>query len=111
MKTEVLFNDGWQFYNVDLQLICIFSSVIIIPKVKTGVIFFIFLKQDKDRFRVSLRSKKGTSANLCAKRYFNGGGHELASGGRLMIPDDVRSPREAAEYIRKVTHQFMKGNE
>lgn len=71
----------------------------------------IFLKQDKDRFRVSLRSKKGTSANLCAKRYFNGGGHELASGGRLMIPDDVRSPREAAEYIRKVTHQFMKGNE
>lgn len=67
----------------------------------------IFLKQDKDRFRVSVRSKKGTSANLCAAEFFNGGGHELASGGKLMIPDDVSCAADAAAYIERVTHIFF----
>ena len=36
--------------------------------------------------RVSLRSKGKTDVNLLARRYFNGGGHVNASGGRLYIP-------------------------
>lgn len=71
----------------------------------------IFLKQDKDRFRVSIRSKRGVSANICAKRYFNGGGHELASGGKLMIPSELRNSREAARYIEKVTHEYFTDTE
>ena len=51
--------------------------------------------------------KKGTSANRCAREYFNGGGHELASGGKLMIPDDVKGIKDAAAYIEKVTHIFF----
>jgi len=70
----------------------------------------IFLKQqDESLFRVSVRSKKGTSANQCARRYFHGGGHEMAAGGKLLIPEDVRDAVEAAEYIKSVTSEFFKG--
>ena len=69
----------------------------------------IFLKEDKDRFRVSIRSKSGVSANKCAARFFNGGGHELASGGRLMKPSDIADAKSAAQYIEKVTNIFMNG--
>lgn len=65
------------------------------------------LKEDDGFFRVSLRSKKGISANRCAFEFFNGGGHEQASGGRLHIPEDVRDISEAAGYIERVTHIFM----
>ena len=78
-----------------------------IPLCAGNVKMSIFLKEDGDRFRVSIRSKKGISANRIAKEFFNGGGHELASGGKLMIPDDVKNAGEAAAYIEKVTHIFM----
>lgn len=68
-----------------------------------------FLKEDDGFLRVSLRSKKGVSANRCASEYFNGGGHELASGGRLYIPKDIACVRDAAGYVEKVTHRFMNG--
>ena len=65
------------------------------------------LKEDDGFIRVSLRSKKGISANRCASEFFNGGGHEQASGGRLHIPEDIRDISEAAGYIERVTHIFM----
>lgn len=67
----------------------------------------LFLKEDGDRIRVSIRSKKGTSANLCARMHFNGGGHENAAGGRLHIPQDVTGIGDAAEYIETHTHLFL----
>lgn len=67
----------------------------------------ILLKEDKDRVRVSIRSKKGISANRCAAQYFNGGGHENAAGGRLDIPSDIVSLSAAAAYIEEKTHTFM----
>ncbi len=66
-----------------------------------------FFKEDQDRIRVSLRSKKGISANRCAAIYFHGGGHEQAAGGRLAVPDDVKSIDEVAAYAEKATHEFM----
>jgi len=36
-----------------------------------------------DYIRVSLRSKNGVDVNEMARRFFNGGGHTLAAGGRL----------------------------
>ena len=69
-----------------------------------------FFKEDTDRIRVSLRSKKGISANRCAALYFHGGGHELAAGGKLSVPDDVGSVREVAAYAEKATHEFMNMN-
>lgn len=67
-----------------------------------------FLKEDDGYFRVSIRSKRGTSANRCATLYFNGGGHEQASGGRLFIPQDIADSSLAAEYIEKKTEEFFK---
>ena len=63
----------------------------------------ILIREDTDRLRVSIRSKKGTSANRCARLYFNGGGHENAAGGKLEIPIT-----EAAVYIEKHVHEFLK---
>jgi len=67
----------------------------------------ILIKEDEDRVRVSIRSKKGTSANRCARRFFNGGGHENAAGGRLYIPADIEGIEEAGDYIERNTHIFL----
>ena len=67
----------------------------------------ILLKEDGDRVRVSIRSKKGTSANKCSRLHFNGGGHENAAGGRLNIPTDIQSISEAGSYIEKHTHIYF----
>ena len=71
------------------------------------VLMSVFVKEDNDRIRVSIRSKKGTSANRCARLHFNGGGHENAAGGRLFMPDDLADIEQAAEYIETHTHIFM----
>ena len=69
----------------------------------------LFLKIDGDGFfRVSVRSKKGYSSNKCASRYFHGGGHENASGGRLFFPQDIASQSLAGRYIEEVTAALFK---
>ena len=70
----------------------------------------IFIKEDNGFARVSIRSKKGTSANRCARMFFNGGGHENAAGGRLYMPSDIADINQAAEYIERVTSDFMKNH-
>lgn len=67
----------------------------------------IFLTQEGEIFKVSVRSKKGVSANDCAARYFNGGGHEQAAGGKLAIGKDLSSSQDAEAYILKVTGEFF----
>ncbi|MCQ2147140.1 MAG: DHH family phosphoesterase [Bacteroidales bacterium] len=69
-----------------------------------------FFREDGDHMRVSLRSKKGTSANVCAKQFFHGGGHENAAGGRIMFPEDVPSVNEVAEYIERICNEYLKQN-
>ena len=68
----------------------------------------ILLKQEKDHFRVSIRSKKGWSARACAVAHFHGGGHENASGGKLRWPGDIAGPGEAAAYLEQVSQAFLK---
>jgi phosphoesterase RecJ-like protein len=71
-----------------------------------GVRMSLLLKEDTERIRVSIRSKKGTSANRCARLYFNGGGHENAAGGRLEIPIE-----EVEEYVKIKVHTYLTENE
>ena len=68
----------------------------------------ILLKEDKDHFRVSIRSKRGVSARECAVAYFHGGGHENASGGKLWWPADIPGPEAAAAYLEQVSRAFLK---
>ena len=67
----------------------------------------LFLREEAGFYRVSIRSKKGTSANRCATDHFNGGGHEQAAGGRLYWPKNIADKSGAAEYIEKVTKSYL----
>ncbi|MCQ2130187.1 MAG: DHH family phosphoesterase [Bacteroidales bacterium] len=62
----------------------------------------IMLTEDGDRYRVSVRSKRGWSANNMAIRYFNGGGHEQAAGGRLYIGKDIADSSELPGYLERI---------
>ncbi|MCL2727691.1 MAG: bifunctional oligoribonuclease/PAP phosphatase NrnA [Bacteroidales bacterium] len=42
--------------------------------------------ETQDYIRVSLRSQNNVDANEMARRFFNGGGHRQASGGRVYAP-------------------------
>lgn len=55
-----------------------------------------------DFIRVSLRSKGGISVNELSREFFNGGGHDRASGGRLFMPID-----QVREYFRNSVEQFL----
>jgi phosphoesterase RecJ-like protein len=79
-----------------------------IPLSIENVRMSIFAKEDDGYMRISIRSKKGTSANTCSKLHFHGGGHENAAGGRLYIPEDVEDISKVGSYIEKVTYEFMK---
>ncbi len=68
----------------------------------------VFLREEEGRFRVSVRSKPGTSANRLAAAYFHGGGHECAAGGKLFFPQDIAAPEDAAAYIETMTARFMR---
>lgn len=77
----------------------------------------IFVRELPDRFRVSVRSKKGVSANALARDYFFGGGHENAAGGmlfkfssdpkdRLGHPAVVEDAASAEKYVRDAIVRF-----
>ena len=48
-----------------------------------GVEFSVFIREDRDYAKVSLRSVGRFPCNRFAMRYFNGGGHKNASGGEF----------------------------
>jgi Exopolyphosphatase-related proteins len=59
--------------------------------------------EDNGFVKVSLRSKCGFSVNDLSRLYFNGGGHERASGGKLYIPFE-----EVEQYYIKSLESFCK---
>ena len=78
-----------------------------IPLASKEIRLSIFLTEEDDRIRVSVRSKKGTSARQITERFFNGGGHENASGGRLLIPDDVKGINDIPAYVENAIKQSI----
>lgn len=80
-----------------------------IPLSMDGIRMSIFAKRERGskKIRISIRSKKGTSARECAGKYFHGGGHELASGGKLIIGEDIAAEHSVRKYIEKSTHEFF----
>ena len=68
----------------------------------------ILLKQEDGHFRVSIRSKKGSSARAAASEFFHGGGHENAAGGKLYWPGDIAGPEAAAAYLEHVSQACLK---
>lgn len=80
-----------------------------LPLSLANVRMSIMLKQERatKKVRVSIRSKEGTSARNMAMAHFHGGGHELASGGKLIIGEDIQNMNKAASYIEKAAKIFF----
>lgn len=84
------------------------EGLVNVPLTIGAVRLSLLLKEDEGHFRVSIRSRKGTSAQALAQRYFHGGGHENASGGKLFIGPDIASPQEAATFVENALKDFLK---
>ena len=67
----------------------------------------LFAKEEEGCFRISMRSKAGTSARRLAVAVFHGGGHEQAAGGKILIPSDISSPEEAEAYATAAAARFL----
>ena len=85
------------------------EGLVNMPLTVASVRLSVLLKQypEESNFHVSLRSKRGVSAARLARTVFHGGGHELASGGRVYYPGDIPNPEAALAYAVSVASQFL----
>ena len=84
------------------------EGLVNVPLAIDRVRMSIVLKENDGLFRVSIRSKRGWSAQACAVRWFHGGGHENASGGKLAWPGDIATPGDAAAYLDNVSKDCLR---
>lgn len=75
------------------------EGLVNIPLTIKDVRMSIFLRQEGDLWRVSIRSKPGVSAYRMAKEHFGGGGHELAAGGRVPVGKGTATAEDMEKYI------------
>ena len=61
--------------------------------------------RDSKFIRVSLRSRGDVDVNLFARKYFDGGGHKNAAGGKSYVSMD----ETIAHYIRSVEEFAREG--
>jgi len=68
------------------------EGIVNIPLAINRVVFSVFIREEKDVVRISLRSKGNFPANQFAKEIFGGGGHLNASGGEFYgkLEDAIR---------------------
>lgn len=83
------------------------EGLVNVPLTIGAVRLSLLLKEDQGHFRVSIRSKKGTSAQLLAQSRFHGGGHENAAGGKLFIGQDIPCAEDAASYVENVLKAYL----
>ncbi len=83
------------------------EGLVNVPLTIGAVRLSLLLKEDQGHFRVSIRSKKGTSAQQLAQSRFHGGGHENAAGGKLFIGQDILCAEEAASYVENVLKAYL----
>ena len=68
-----------------------------IKKVKMSAMFL----EHNDFIRISLRSRGNVDVNLFARKYFNGGGHKNAAGGKSFLPME-----ETIAHYEKAVAEF-----
>ena len=83
------------------------EGLVNVPLAIKEVRLSILLTEKEDCMRVSVRSKKGTSAQRLAVQYFNGGGHENAAGGKLTFGKDIPDTKAAPAYVENALKQFQ----
>lgn len=70
--------------------------------IKTVKMSALFL-QNSRFIRVSLRSRDDVDVNMFARRYFDGGGHKNASGGKSMV-----SMEKTIEHFKEAVAEFFR---
>lgn len=67
-----------------------------------GVTRAAFFKEEDGYVRISFRSKEGKTVNAIAQKYFQGGGHQQASGGRFdgALEDAIAKFKEVLQHER-----------
>lgn len=78
------------------------EGVVNIPLSISDVKVSVMITERKDKVKISMRSKGDIPVNLWCEKYFNGGGHRNASGGRLDIPF-----AEAIELVNSTVPEFF----
>lgn len=76
-----------------------------------GVSFSVFIREDSDYIKISLRSVGDFPCNEFAAKYFNGGGHKNASGGEFYgtLEDAIkRFEQGLTEFNPNNTEDFIK---
>lgn len=68
------------------------EGIVNMPLQIADVDMSVFMREDKDKIKISFRSKGDLATNKFANLYFNGGGHKNASGGEshTTIPQTVK---------------------
>ncbi|MFA7115703.1 MAG: bifunctional oligoribonuclease/PAP phosphatase NrnA [Bacteroidales bacterium] len=79
------------------------EGLVNIPLKITDIQVSIIFTEKEDKFSVSLRSKDGFSVNDLAKKYFNGGGHIKAAGGKIFLKANA-----LGKYLTDSFEEFIK---
>jgi phosphoesterase RecJ-like protein len=64
------------------------EGIVNLPLAMKDVDISILFTEDKDRIKISFRSKGDINVDQLARQYFNGGGHRNASGGATRVSLD-----------------------
>ncbi len=78
------------------------EGVVNIPLSIAAVKVSVLITERKDKVKISMRSKGDIPVNVWCEKYFNGGGHKNASGGKLEV-----SFAEAIELVNGTVREFF----
>ena len=62
------------------------ESLVNVPLSIPGIVYSIYLREDEDFVKVSMRSKGAFSVKEICEAHFGGGGHQNTAGGELRMP-------------------------
>ncbi len=77
------------------------EGIVNLPLAMKDIDISILFTEDKDRIKISFRSKGKTNVELLARNFFQGGGHKNASGGSTRLSLD-----ETIEYLKTVLPKY-----
>ena len=83
------------------------EGLVNVPLTIENVRLSVLVKEDGPVWRVSIRSKKGTSAQQLAMTVFHGGGHENAAGGKIIPGEDYARSRSVRAYLERVLNDYL----
>ncbi|MBC8172408.1 MAG: DHH family phosphoesterase [Chitinophagales bacterium] len=79
------------------------EGIVNLPLTMRDVNIAVLFTEDKDKVKISFRSKGDISVDLLAKKYFHGGGHKNAAGGSAKM-----TLTETEMYFKNVVPAFLK---